>query len=34
MADECEGVIDRMIVEHGGDIAISMFHYNEIDHPF
>ncbi|MDJ0718797.1 MAG: hypothetical protein QNJ54_31990 [Prochloraceae cyanobacterium] len=31
MADEHEGVIDRMILEHGRDIAISMFHYDEVN---
>lgn len=31
MADEYEGVIDNMIVEHGRDITISMFHSDEVN---
>lgn len=31
MAYEHEGVIDRMILEHGRDVAISMFHYDEVN---
>ena len=31
MADEYEGVIDRMILEHGRDVAISMFHGDEVN---
>ncbi len=31
MADEYEGIIDRMILEHGRDVAISMFHYDEVN---
>ncbi len=31
MADEYEGVVDRMILEHGRDISISMFHYDEVN---
>ncbi len=31
MADEYEGVIDKMILEHGRDITISMFHYDEVN---
>ncbi len=29
IADEYEGVIDRMILEHGRDIAMNMFHYDK-----
>ncbi len=31
MADEYEGVIDRLILEHGRDVAISMFHGDEVN---
>ncbi|NJL57156.1 hypothetical protein HC928_19970 [bacterium] len=31
MADEYEGVIDSMILEHGRDITISMFHSDEVN---
>ncbi|MBV6622045.1 MAG: hypothetical protein KI793_03675 [Rivularia sp. (in: Bacteria)] len=31
MAYEHEGVIDKMILEHGRDVAISMFHYDEVN---
>ncbi|MEM6751939.1 MAG: hypothetical protein AAF630_02960 [Cyanobacteria bacterium P01_C01_bin.38] len=31
MAYEHEGVIDKMIQEHGRDVAISMFHYDEVN---
>ncbi len=31
MADEYEGIIERMILEHGRDVAISMFHSNEVN---
>ena len=31
MAHEYEGIIDRMILEHGRDVAISMFHYDEVN---
>lgn len=31
MADEYEGIIDQMILEHGRDVAISMFHYDEVN---
>ncbi|MGK7953910.1 MAG: hypothetical protein AB4063_01370 [Crocosphaera sp.] len=31
MADEYEGIIDRMILEHGRDVTISMFHYDEVN---
>jgi hypothetical protein len=31
MAYEHEGVIDKMILEHGRDVDISMFHYEEVN---
>ncbi|MCJ8282214.1 MAG: hypothetical protein MJK14_20850 [Rivularia sp. ALOHA_DT_140] len=31
MAYEYEGVIDKMILEHGRDVDISMFHYEEVN---
>ncbi len=31
MAHEYEGIIEQMILEHGRDVAISMFHYDEVN---
>lgn len=31
MADEYDGIIDSMILEHGRDVTISMFHYDEVN---
>ncbi|MDJ0581521.1 hypothetical protein [Crocosphaera sp.] len=31
MAHEYEGIIDQMILEHGRDVDISMFHYDEVN---